>query len=405
MGEETMHAAETQRTELDHQKWYETVGLEDAKAIIRANITTAARSFIAIGYYLKHIRDRRLFAEDGYATIWEFAKGEYGLSISAASRYMSMNDRFSRDGNSPVVDAEYQEFGKSQLQEMLSLTDGQMEGVTPDMTVLDIREIRRPEEMQVPGQMAITEFPECLPELFGEPEDTAPKAETVLSIGELFGELEPVAISQQTALPVLPEFVTEGPAPELDGAIAADLDTCLPNGGDTCLCQEPDTDAEIALIILERKKELLQENLLIPGIEENDTYIRQQRIEIAALEGYIGSTEAAGEGSEQPELPALKNNDQRAAFIDDYETWPLWLEMRETGERYYRYDLADGTSMIVKVYHSMLFNWHNDPECRYTEGYGRHEYYLLRDGKFFRDCDVNRSTLIEKLKEIQKVKG
>lgn len=105
----------------------------------------------------------------------------------------------------------------------------------------------------------------------------------------------------------------------------------------------------------------------------------------------------------KPELPVLKNNDQRAAFVDAYETWPLWIETEETGERYYRYDLTDGTSMVVKVYHAMLFDYNAArSQDRYREGYGRHEYYLLQEGKFFRNCEANRSYLIEKLKEIQK---
>ena len=109
---------------------------------------------------------------------------------------------------------------------------------------------------------------------------------------------------------------------------------------------------------------------------------------------------------EQPELPVLKNNDQRAAFVDAYETWPLWIETKQTGERYYRYDLEDGTSMVVKVYHARIFDGYasGSYEAQYHDGYGRHEYYLLRDGKFFRDCETNRGLLIEKLKEIQKVK-
>jgi len=91
--------------------------------------------------------------------------------------------------------------------------------------------------------------------------------------------------------------------------------------------------------------------------------------------------------------------------VDAYETWPLWIETKETGERYYRYDLPDGTSMVIKVYHARLFDYkatEKPYEDRHSEGYGRHEYYLLKDGKFFRDCETNRSMLIEKLKEIQK---
>jgi len=107
----------------------------------------------------------------------------------------------------------------------------------------------------------------------------------------------------------------------------------------------------------------------------------------------------------QPELPVMKNNDQRAAFVDAYETWPLWIETKETEERYYRYDLPDGTSMVIKVYHAILFDYkatEKPYEDRHSEGYGRHEYYLLKEEKFFRDCETNRSMLIEKLKEIQK---
>jgi hypothetical protein len=104
----------------------------------------------------------------------------------------------------------------------------------------------------------------------------------------------------------------------------------------------------------------------------------------------------------QPELPPLKNNDQRAAFIDAYETWPLWIDNKETGERYYRYDLLDGTSFVIKTYHSMLYDWKADVAMRYKEGYGANEEYLLESGKFFRDCRANRTALIEKLKVIQK---
>lgn len=204
-----------QETGVEKVKWYEGVSLEDAKAIIKANITTAARSFIAIGYYLKHIRDKELYIEDGHASIWEFAQAEYGISKSTASRYMTMNDRFSSGGNSPTVDAKYQEFGKSQLQEMLSLNDEQLEQVTPDMTVLDIRDMTRPEEpeqpeeVQIPGQMSIEEFAEFLPENMLvesnilEPEPLKEKQNFTLSLEDMLGDddsetEEPfVAISQQ----------------------------------------------------------------------------------------------------------------------------------------------------------------------------------------------------------------
>ena len=130
-----------------------------------------------------------------------------------------------------------------------------------------------------------------------------------------------------------------------------------------------------------------------------------QKLEVGALASMLCELEDLEEKKDrpkQPELPQLKNNDQRAAFIDAYETWTLWIDNQETGERYYRYDLPDGTSFVIKTYHSMLYDWKADVAMRYKEGYGANEEYLLEPGKFFRDCRANRTTLIEKLKEIQK---
>lgn len=59
------------------------------------------------------------------------------------------------------LDDRYIGFGKSQIQELLSLNPEQLEQVTPDMTVAQIREIRKPKEVPyypLEGQMEITEF-------------------------------------------------------------------------------------------------------------------------------------------------------------------------------------------------------------------------------------------------------
>ena len=165
------------------------------------------------------------------------------------------------------------------------------------------------------------------------------------------------------------------------------------------------TDMEILRELLERKKQLLSKCLGTPGIDKSDEHIRMQKLEVGALASMLCELEDLEEKKDrpkQPELPQLKNNDQRAAFIDAYETWPLWIDNQETGERYYRYDLPDGTSFVIKTYHSMLYDWKADVAMRYKEGYGANEEYLLEPGKFFRDCRANRTTLIEKLKEIQK---
>lgn len=127
----------------------EIMNYDSAKNIIRRDLESMSRKFITIGYYLKLIRDNEMYRQDGFRDIWEFAQDTYGISKSTCSRWMAMNDKFSQGGNSPYLKKEYRDFGKSQLQEMLYLTDEQMEQARPDMTAKEIREIRKPETPKI----------------------------------------------------------------------------------------------------------------------------------------------------------------------------------------------------------------------------------------------------------------
>jgi hypothetical protein len=465
------------------EEWYQNVSLEDAEVFIRSNQQSAVRSVIATGFYLKHIRDNELYLEAGYKNVNEYAMDRFGLSASATSRYITRNTRFSRGGNSPLIDDRFKDFSKSQLQEMLGMSDEQLEQVTPDMTVREIRSMARPKEVpyiEIPGQTELKDIPGVMPEERAESFE-ASTAE-LFDVEEDENMVQPVAgkpISQEIPVAELmeeedAEIATSQLLPEetvaneqrnepIDAAEKQQMGHCLyrpeyacslpeeymhrPGSGTDCAhecCWEcvkhgecklecnssadrPETEEEIATSqtdteasedeikertdieilreLLERKKQLLSKCLGIPGIDKSDEHIRMQKLEVGALASMLCELEDLEEKKDrpkQPELPQLKNNDQRAAFIDAYETWPLWIDNQETGERYYRYDLPDGTSFVIKTYHSMLYDWKADVAMRYKEGYGANEEYLLESGKFFRDCRANRTALIEKLKEIQK---
>ena len=91
-----------------------TTTYDSAKNIIKNDLESMSKKFITIGYYLKYIRDNEMYTQDGFASIWEFAQETYGISKSTCSRWMAMNDKFSRDGNSPYLRKNCP-FGKSQL--------------------------------------------------------------------------------------------------------------------------------------------------------------------------------------------------------------------------------------------------------------------------------------------------
>ena len=133
---------------MEENKWWLITDYDTTKRIIRADLANMQRSFIDIGCQLMQVRDRELYKDGGYESVWDFAEKEFGIQRSTASRWMKMCQKFSVDGSSPVLKDEYKDFGKSQLQEMLYLEDEQLEEVTPDMTVKEIRELRAPEKVE-----------------------------------------------------------------------------------------------------------------------------------------------------------------------------------------------------------------------------------------------------------------
>ena len=173
--EEIREAMGTTITPETPAEWWEGTSYEDAKAIIRSNMDNVARNSVAIGYYLRSIRDREQYREGGYQSFEDFVRAEYSMSYSAASRLIGLCERFSRGGNSPILADTYQGYSKSLLVEMLPMSDAQLEQVQPGMTVADVREIKREareEAVPEPDPEPPAEEPEVVFQLAGEVEET-----------------------------------------------------------------------------------------------------------------------------------------------------------------------------------------------------------------------------------------
>ncbi len=530
---------ESQNTEIaPEQRYYNgPVTLEEAESYITSGLVSTARNYVAIGYWLRRIRDGKLYEEEGHQNFEQYVHEKYGKDKGWASKCIKVNQQLSKDGDSPLLDSRYRDYSTYQLVELAYMTEEQREQATPEQTIKQLQEIRKPKEIpyyDIDGQQEMEkDYPEVIPvvmsQLFpgeeipeqeeqeppvveqaevsqyfeiekeeetsaaDEPENAAEKQQEepqdnmtirgfikhwketcpddfnltlrAMRAGKDAGEK---AKSIQRALapygfhcvscsgysfefhsfsggmdwmvdgrkihlkygrlanellcmydPYMPQFDAKPVPPnEPQSSELQSITEDSENQEDVNPedCEEGDdassaeiTDLQLLRDMLERKKRLLATNLAIPGIDESDEHIRMQKLEVAALasavcdlENLIEPEETVDKKLEQPELPYLRNNDQRAAFIDAYESWPLWIETKETGERYYRYDLPDGTSFVIKTYLAMLYDFESPRRGNYKAGYGENEQDILEPGKFFRDCRSNRSTMIEKLKELQK---
>ena len=68
---------------------------------------------------------------------------EFGLDKSKVSRYMNVVDEFGSDERSEGLYDEYRQYKWSVLEEMLSLDEKQRKYIKPDMTVREVREIKK----------------------------------------------------------------------------------------------------------------------------------------------------------------------------------------------------------------------------------------------------------------------
>ena len=150
------------------------------KQKLKQELLGVKQSFVRIGYALRQIDDQKLYERDGYKSVAEFAKAEYGLEPSTTSRFMNINREYSIDGYSERLRPEYADLGRSQLEEMLKLPDSDRQMIQPEASREDIRELKRFNKTEPAAGVAddihqlVEKFykdnPDILNEVFSEPE-------------------------------------------------------------------------------------------------------------------------------------------------------------------------------------------------------------------------------------------
>ena len=386
------------------EEWYLNIDYREAKEIIRNKLQGMTQNFIGIGFYLRQIKETEGFRKDGYESIYEFAEDQYGIKRSTAIRWMQMNEKFSQGGYSPFLDSGYKDFGKSQLQEMLYLDSEQLEEVTPEMTVREIREIRTPDpepEEQLPGQMSVEDFPEVMPEQeeqtneevcdVAQSENTDCKPEQSSCPRENWGTSdedqlqgwrecaacwnhykklhehdEEIPKEENVGIEIHQDIMEEVTEPvedyqeileenepviveQSEGIAIVDIPS------EPELYEEVSEKTDIDIAREENQKAQMYLEMLTKEFSQNDIRVRKQKILVAALAGYIHDLDMVlnpPEEPEQPELPKLRNNDQRKEWLRNHRDWGVWYTDEHIGCTYYKYDFENGARLIAEEYES-----------------------------------------------------
>lgn len=118
------------------------IGYEDSIDIIKDELRNTQKSFVKIGWYLKHIDENDMYIQDGYKDIFDFAMDKFGISGGTANRFINVCKEFSKGHDSPELDDKYCDYKVSQLFEMLPMKEDERDEITPDMSVKEIRETK-----------------------------------------------------------------------------------------------------------------------------------------------------------------------------------------------------------------------------------------------------------------------
>ena len=160
---------ESQNTEIaPEQRYYNgPVTLEEAESYITSGLVSTARNYVAIGYWLRRIRDGKLYEEEGHQNFEQYVHEKYGKDKGWASKCIKVNQQLSKDGDSPLLDSRYRDYSTYQLVELAYMTEEQREQATPEQTIKQLQEIRKPKEIpyyDIDGQQEMEkDYPEVIP--------------------------------------------------------------------------------------------------------------------------------------------------------------------------------------------------------------------------------------------------
>lgn len=413
--------------------------LVDLVKIVKDNINAINRNFITIGYYLRNARDRELYKQSGYANIWDFAKAEFNLSMSSASRFISINEKFSKGGNSPVLSEEYRDFSSSKLAEMINLNEQQIKQITPDMTRKEIRAVKKPKkevahEEKVQKKMCLHNGSvvcnlhnaavvarscgiEC-------PEKCCYSCDKSRECGAVCNQATQKKVVAPAQRSLWQEYKEKHrPTPPKEEVLPEqepidvpyeEIDEDIPSSGKNASIES------VAQITPENKAGNNCPGNMHPtgegctwkgGLPFDESVAVCKQCWEEYLNRLIEEDRKEPTPEEpsiqQPDLPQMKNNEQRKQFIQNYQSWPVWFENEMIGEKYFRYDIPGQNASIVVGLQKMhvVTGWDNKKqEYKISEEvkWSRPTYFLLRDNRLLHDCETNMTTIVEYLKDIQK---
>ena len=161
---------------------------------------------------------------------------------------------------------------------------------------------------------------------------------------------------------------------------------------------------------LEEEEKTLRDYLECDGLPERT--VLQQQLKVAGLrilQNLVRDVLETEEEITQPELPRLKNNEERKEWLRNYKTWPLRHVDTYTGAKYYEYRFDNGAVLVAEEWKNKGNEYIPDYETAYFHLIGGPKAPMGQYGirkwethdRFNRFSD-SETAIVEFLKAVQK---
>ena len=121
---------------------------------ILIDLNDIRKSFIKLGFHLSEMLNNKYYEDFGYLNIEDFAEKNLGMDKSNVYKYIRVYEIFSQQSDRYIngvktgpcrmeIDDRWKEYSISQLVEMCNMSDDQRQNCKPEMTIKQIREIKK----------------------------------------------------------------------------------------------------------------------------------------------------------------------------------------------------------------------------------------------------------------------
>lgn len=160
------------------------------------------------------------------------------------------------------------------------------------------------------------------------------------------------------------------------------------------------TAQELKNFIAEAAPELLQ------GVKSEKTMGQtvareREQEESEAESGQLEEQENLLPVSQEEKSPFLKNDKERKEFLKSYKKWPVWFQVPEAAETFYRYNLPDGFSIVIREY-LYYMEWMEKEKDMNPEQVGTHIYLLHPNYRYLYDCISNETLVLKHFAHMKK---